>query len=54
MGTGQSIFGGDEEEGRGSGGIVQRGDDRREGGNAPGNDDGPVIRAGVQSSNLTL
>ena len=36
-----------------SGGIGQIGGDRRGGGNVPRNDDGPVIREGVKSSNLT-
>ena len=31
---------------------IQRVGDNQGGGNAPGNDDRPVIRAGVQSSNL--
>ena len=52
-GTGRSIFGGGGKEVSGSGGIVRRGDDRRGEGNAPRNDDGPRMRAGVQSSNLT-
>ena len=46
-------IGGGEEEGSGSGGIGQRVDDRRGGGNAPRKYDGPGMRAGVQSSNLT-
>ena len=49
--TGGFRFGGGEEEG--SGVIGWRGGDNRRGGSAPGNDDGPGMRVGVQSSNLT-
>ena len=49
--TGRFRFGGGEEEGGGR--IGQRGGDRRGGGNIPRNDDGPGMRAGVQSSKLT-
>ena len=51
VGTGQFIFGGGEEEG--SGIIGWRGGDKRGGGNAPVNDDGTGMRAGVKISNLT-
>ena len=51
VGTGRFIFGGGKEEG--SGGIGQRGGDKRVVGNAPVKDDGPVMRSGVQSRNLT-
>ena len=51
VGTGRFIFGGGKEEG--SGGLVRRGGDKRSGGNAPENDNGPGMRVGVQSSNLT-
>ena len=50
VGTGRFTFGGGEEEG--SGRIEQRGGDKQGGLNAPGNDDGPGMRAGVQDSNL--
>ena len=53
MVTGRSRFGGGEKEGSGSGGIGQRGDARLRGGNAPRNDGGTGMRAGVQSRNLT-
>ena len=52
MGTRRSIFVGGEEEGIDSGVIGQRGDYRQGGGNATRNYDGPVMRGGVQSSNL--
>ena len=51
VGTERFKFGGGEEEG--SGRIGRRGGDNQGGGNAPGNDEGPGIRAGVQSRNLT-
>ena len=51
VGTGRFRFGGGKEEG--SGGIGRRGGDKQGGGNAPGNENGPVMRAGVKSSNLT-
>ena len=51
IGTGRFRFGGGKEEG--SGGIGWIGGNKRGGGNASGNDDGPEMRAGVQSSNLT-
>ena len=51
--TGQSIFGGVKEEVNGSGGIGQRGENRRGEGNAPINNDGLGMRAGAQSSKLT-
>ena len=48
---GRFIFlGGGLEEG--SSRIGQRGGDKRGGGNAPGNDDGKGMRAGLQSRNL--
>ena len=53
VGTGRSRFGGDEEEGSGSGKIGQRGYNMQGGGNSPRNDDGPGMRAGVKISNLT-
>ena len=49
--TGRFIFGGGEEEG--GRGIGRRGGDRLGVWNDPRNDNGTVIRAGVQSSNLT-
>ena len=49
--TGRFMFGGYEKEG--SGGIGRRGGDKQGGGNATGNNDGPIFRAGVQISNLT-
>ena len=48
---GRFIFGGGEEED--SGRIGRRGGDMEGGGNAPRNNDGPGMRAGVKSSNLT-
>ena len=51
--TGRSRSGGGEEEGSNSGGVGRRGDTRQGGGNYPRNDNGPGIREGVQSSNLT-
>ena len=48
--TGRFRFGGGEEEG--GGGIGRRGGDKKGGGNDPGNDDGPGMKAWVQSSNL--
>ena len=50
-GTGRFIFGGDEEEDIRV--MGQRGGNKRGGGIAPENVDGPEIMAGVQSSNLT-
>ena len=52
VGTVRSRFGGGKEEGSDSGGIGQIGDYKRGGGNEPRNDNGPGMRAGVQSSNL--
>ena len=48
--TGQFIFVGGKEEG--SGGIGQTEGNKLGGGNAPGNDDRPGIREGVQSNIL--
>ena len=53
MGIGRSRFGGGKEEGSGSVGIGRRGDNRQGVGNALLNDNDPVMRAGLQSSNLT-
>ena len=51
VGTGRFRFVGEEKEG--NGGIGRRGGYRKGGGNALRNDDGPGMRSGVQSSNLT-
>ena len=51
--TGRSRFVGGKEEGSGSGGIGQRVEARQGGGNVPRKDDGPGMRAGVQSRDLT-
>ena len=53
VGTGQSISGGVEEEVSGSGLIGQRRGNRLGGRNSPRNYDGPGMRVGVKSSNLT-
>ena len=51
VGTERFRFGGGKEEG--SGGIGWRGDNKQGGGNDPGKDNEPGMRAGLQSSNLT-
>ena len=53
VGIGWYIFVGGKEYGIGSGGIGQRGDDMRGGGNSPRKNDWPGMRARLQSINLT-
>ena len=52
VGTGRFRFGGGE--GEGSGVIIWRGGNKQGGWNAPENNNGPGMSAGVQSSNLTF